>query len=121
MNKTHTDVEGIVEREVLDATNAILALIPNIDGFKHSTINHKVDAKIKTLLQSQADQYEKDLELLNRIHNESRGEVVKKITEHFDDFASAVDTDTDYCRGVKFGLRLAIQYLDEKRDGVDLS
>lgn len=38
-------------REEIDITNKILALIPHIDGFKHSSINHKVDEIIHQQLQ----------------------------------------------------------------------
>lgn len=39
-------------------------------------------------------------------------EAVKQISATFDDFASAEDTDIDYCRGAKFGLQLSLQYLN---------
>ena len=47
----HDDTREGEEREVLDITNKILALIPHIDGFNHSSINHKVDDIIHQELQ----------------------------------------------------------------------
>jgi hypothetical protein len=81
-----------LEQKQKEARETILDLWPNDDEITQ-TVMCEVD------------------KMIDDIYNVTRQENIEKITEHFNEFASAADTDTDYCRGVKQGLRYALSAL----------
>jgi len=81
MNKTHTDIEGVVE----ELTSKLDTLLPKMnEKFKG---HHFLDVigLVRTTLQSQADQYEKEKEemyaQLEIVHTSTMQEMVREILE----------------------------------------
>jgi len=83
MNKHTPDIEGIVEEFIKKLPPSYSISTLGEDSYESIYIDIE-DVKLcaKRFFQSQADQYERDLELLNRIHNESKGEMIKEMLEH---------------------------------------
>ena len=81
MNKTHTDIEGVVE----ELTSKLDTLLPKMnEKFKG---HHFLDVigLVRTTLQSQADQYEKEKEemyaQLEIVHTSTMQEMVREIID----------------------------------------
>jgi len=91
-----------------ERTNAISEMFDNVYANGIYPTSHffaRIDKCVEELLDEQRRQADERLR-----------EVVGEITAHHDDHAAAVDANTDYCRGVRFGLRFALESIKAKHN-----